>query len=376
MGAVVAQLLLRRLRARRAGVDRQGPGRPVAAGGERQAVRLQLDRDAAARGARAGSRRSRCSTTWCAGSSAGPPGWARRPRWRSCRSRVLTARSDTMDSVMMAARRGGRVAGGPRRADAPRVAARRRRRGDGARVQRQAVRGARRRCRRSRCWPCSAGDLSWRRRAAAMAGRAAAFVVVGGAWMTIASLTTAGRPAVADRVDQRQRLERRLRLQRRGPAAQDGVRGRAQARPAGPAALLLDHGPRLRRPGRRDAPRRPGLRRHRPGRRGGRAPGAPAPGGRRYRLPGPMADRGRRSAEQDAALRAALPRGGRPGHRGHAGSRRGLAGRPGAQRAHRGARPRGGRSHRRGGGERDGRPAELGDDRRAGGSGRHARPAP
>ena len=124
---------------------------------------------------------------------------------------ILTAHSDTMDSVMMALRRPGGLARGRRSAAAQRVARRRRRCGGRAGVQRQAVRGV--------DLPAGAGvarDPGRRgfpapaeRRAGREPGRAAD----GRPGLDRSRVADAtGAAAVADRVERRQHLERRVRL--------------------------------------------------------------------------------------------------------------------------------------------------------------------
>ena len=138
-------------------LDRQAAGRPVAAGREREAARLQLDDAEAAGGVRGHRRRCRCCSRPCGGCGARRPGSPRRLAMAVLPVEVITARSDTMDGVMMAlivlallldrarASRRGRT----------RVAARGRGRAR-HRVQRQAARVARRAAGARACSPISA----------------------------------------------------------------------------------------------------------------------------------------------------------------------------------------------------------------------------
>ena len=223
---------------------------------------------------------------------------------------VLTARSDTDGCGDDGAGRPRRVAHRARSPGAEGVADRRRRRGPGHRVQRQALR----RAPRPACARCARRDGRRRARPPARCGGGRRACGVRRRERRVADDRLAGpveRQAVADRVDQRQRVERRLRLQRCGPPAFYRVGGGAQARPARPAALRLDSRARLRRPGRHDPARRAGLRVDRARRRHRRPGGsrAPAPRDRHRGLRRAVARRRRRGAQLDAALRAALPGG-------------------------------------------------------------------
>ena len=206
-----------------------------------------------------------------------------------------------------------------------------------------------------------AGDLPWRRRAAAMAGGLAAFVVVGAGLDDDRFAETAERPALADRVDQRQRLERRLRLQRRGPAAQVGVRGRARSSTR--RARCASSRPRATTTppwsARRSSP--PWSSASSPWPPWRSAPGAPAPGA----SPVPPSSGlwlivGRRALSKMQRFEPRYLEAVDPAIAATLGAGVGWLAARAAQRARRGARPRGGRSHRRGGGERDGRTRRAG----------------
>ena len=208
---LVAQLLLRGVRAGRTGVGRQGPGRPLAAGRQRQALRVHATSRATAGGGSPGSWRSRCSTTWCAASSARVAGLGAAATLAVLPAAILTAHSDTMDSVMMALDVLAAwlvVVGAQRRSAWPVVAA-------------GAVVGLAFNVKLFEALIFAAGAGAARapgRRGSACgggrsrsAGALAALLAVGLGWIAVASLTAARAAAVADRLDRRQHLERRLR---------------------------------------------------------------------------------------------------------------------------------------------------------------------
>ncbi len=143
-GDVVAQLVLRGLRTGRTGRRRQAPRRPLAAGGEREAVRLRLDGAAVARGARRDRRRP---------AALRPRAATLRPSRRVVRGgRAGRAAGGDPDRPQRhdglgddGPRRARRVAGRRRRELAPDRPGRGRRRGPRPGVQRQARAGADRR---------------------------------------------------------------------------------------------------------------------------------------------------------------------------------------------------------------------------------------
>ena len=302
-GPVVAQLLLRRVRARRPGVDRQDAGRPLAAGRQHEAVRIQLGRGAIARGGRrrpgrAARLRPRAATLRAAG----------RARRRGCARRAAdlgphgAQRHDGLADD--AAGRAGGVARGRRRAAAQRVVRRRGRRGPGHGVQRQGLRGADRAAGagRSRLARVRSSGAPARARGRCRPWRVRRRQPV------LGDRRLAGRrcPAVADRLDERQRLERRLRVQRDRPPARARVGGRAGARSARSTALPLHGRSRLRRSRRSHPAGRGGLRHGGPRRLGadGAAARAQAPSGRGRRIPRRVA-RDRRGAVESRATHAA-----------------------------------------------------------------------
>ena len=101
MAHVVAQLLLRRLRAGRAGLGRQDAGRPLAAGGERQAVRLLAVACGCPRSLAGDPRGRRCCTTSCGALFGRTAGLGAAAALAVLPAAILTAHSDTMDSLMM-----------------------------------------------------------------------------------------------------------------------------------------------------------------------------------------------------------------------------------------------------------------------------------
>ena len=163
--------------------------------------------------------------------------WPRRSRSRCCRSRVLTARSDTMDSVAMLLSVVALWLLVRFAQDRPLALVLPRRRGDGARLQRQAVRG-----------PGRAAGADAVRRARSAASGACVRLGVSAAVFVVVALVVADADArlpdssaVRDRLDRRQRLERRVRLQRlrprspapsTQPALTAAARRRASCKPA------------------------------------------------------------------------------------------------------------------------------------------------
>ena len=209
-------------------VDRQAADRPLAPGDLGQAVRLGTGRAEAAGGARRDGRDPAALRRRATRRRAARRRSAARSRSRCCRPSVVTARSDTMDSVMMLLLLVDRLAAGPRRSQR-REARWLHRRGGRARrrLQRQAVRGARAGAgvpRRSSgsCWrgePSGAASAAARGRGRRVhRGRA----VVDG----VRHVDAGARSPVPDRLDQRQRLERGVRLQRR---RSDHARRRSRA---------------------------------------------------------------------------------------------------------------------------------------------------
>ncbi len=100
--ALLAQLLLRRVRAGGQRLDRQAARGSVAAGRERQAARDSPPPRSSCRRRSRELLRCRCCSRRCG--ACGAPPRRSRPRWpwRYLPVEVLTSRSDTMDGVMMA----------------------------------------------------------------------------------------------------------------------------------------------------------------------------------------------------------------------------------------------------------------------------------
>ena len=355
---VVAQLLLRRVRARRDGVDRQGARRPVVPGRERQAARgSRRPRCGCPRHSR-GRRPCRCSTRWCARLFGRTAGLVAAAALAVMPVAVITARSDTMDSLMMALL----VAGGAAGSFAPRRPGRRAAlaAGGGARagVQRQAVRALSCRFRRSRC--CTSSSPT------ARCGRAPCGCWRAGrhSWPSPSrGLRSPGSPRwrhrpFADRVVQRRRLERRLRVQRARPARQGACRRRRDGPDRAAAAVR----PHVRLADRDRAGRRARARRARVARRAPVAhgePPAPCRGDRARRMVGAR----RPLLQRDEHAAPALPRGDDASRRGRHRHRGGCAG------AAIGGRPRSGRRRRR----RHRQRVRLGAGRRGRGSDRRHR---
>ena len=217
---------------RRVAIDKP-PGRPVAAGRGDEGRRLRPDRRCCCRPRSPARRRRRAVRPAAHALRTRAPRWPGRSRWRCCRSRCITARSDTMDS------RRGR--------------ARRRRRSPPSRGRVRArqpwlllvaglalgldVRGQA----RSRGSSPRRASRSWRGSgcARAPAGRSRAqarsCVAVGARVAGRAAAARRRAPAVGLRLDGRVGVERGVRLRRRRaaePAARArGERGLGRARP-------------------------------------------------------------------------------------------------------------------------------------------------